>query len=57
MTEAAATVTLSLLPREKRQPMPPIGSLEIHKWHDSWRRELGGGPLWGNGPLPEGTRI
>ena len=46
-----------LLPREKRQPMSPIGAVEMHKWRDSWRRELGGGPLWGNEGLPEGTRI
>jgi len=46
-----------ILPREKRQPMPPIGAVEIHKWRDSWRRELGGGPLWGNEPLPGKMRI
>ena len=37
--------------------MPPIGAVEMHKWRDSWRRELGGGPLWGNEGLPEGTKI
>jgi hypothetical protein len=46
-----------IVSREKRQPMPPIGAVEMHKWRDSWRRELGGGPLWGNEALPEGTRI
>lgn len=47
----------TILPKEKRQPMPPIGAVEIHKWRDSWRRELGGGPLWGNEPLPDATKV
>ena len=47
----------ALLPRARRQPMPPIGPVEIHKWRDAWRREQGGGPLWGNEALPEGTRL
>ena len=46
-----------LLGREKRQPMPPIGPVEIHKWRDSWRREQGGGPLWGNEPLGDSLKI
>ena len=47
----------TILPKEKRQPMPPIGVVEIHKWRDSWRREQGGGPLWGNEPLPDSTKL
>ncbi|MGI4789477.1 MAG: glycoside hydrolase family 172 protein [Janthinobacterium lividum] len=37
----------ALPPREKRQPMPPIDSSDIHRWRDAWRREQGGGALWG----------
>lgn len=33
-----------------RLPRPDIGVVEIHKWRDAWRRERGGGPLWGNEP-------
>ena len=44
-------------PKEARQPLPPINAVDIHKWRDAWRREQGGGPLWGNEGLPEGTRI
>ena len=47
----------ALLPKEQRQPLPPIGPVDIHQWRDSWRRERGGGPLWGNEGLPEGTKI
>ena len=47
----------AIAPREQRQPMPPIGAVEMHKWRDSWRRELGGGPLWGNEAMLERTRI
>lgn len=46
-----------LPPKEKRKPMPPIGPVEIHKWRDAWRREQGGGVLWGNEPLPDTTTI
>ena len=46
-----------IVPKEKRQPMPPLGAVEMHKWRDSWRREQGGGALWGNEPLPEATKI
>ncbi len=46
-----------ILPQAQRQPMPPVGPVEIHKWRDAWRREQGGGPLWGNEPLPDGTRV
>lgn len=31
-----------------RLPRPEIGVVEIHKWRDAWRREKGGGALWGN---------
>lgn len=47
----------ALLPREKRQPCPPISVPDIHKWRDSWRREQGGGPVWGNEPLPDSTQV
>lgn len=33
-----------------RLPRPEIGVVEIHKWRDAWRRERGGGALWGNEP-------
>ncbi len=44
-------------PKEARQPLPPINAVDIHKWRDAWRREQGGGPLWGNEGLPGGTKI
>ncbi|MBV9850714.1 MAG: DUF2961 domain-containing protein [Armatimonadetes bacterium] len=47
----------AFLPKEQRQPLPPIGPREIHQWRDAWRREMGGGPLWGNEGLPEDKRI
>jgi len=37
----------ALPPRAQRQPMPPIDSSDIHRWRDAWRREQGGGALWG----------
>ena len=46
-----------LLSKEARQPLPAIGAVEMHRWRDAWRRELGGGPLWGNEPLLEGPKI
>lgn len=46
-----------LLPKEQRAPMPPILPTDIHRWRDSFRREQGGGMVWGNEPLPPGTRI
>lgn len=33
---------------EQRLPKPEIGVVEIHRWRDAWRRERGGGALWGN---------
>ncbi len=46
-----------ILPREQRQPMPPILPTDIHRWRDAFRREQGGGPVWGNEPLPDSTRL
>jgi len=43
--------------KELRQPMPAINFVDIHKWRDAWRREMGGGPLWGNEGLAEEARI
>lgn len=43
--------------RAKRQPMPPIGVTDMHKWRDSWRREIGGGLLWGTEGLPAATKV
>ena len=35
--------------RASRQPRPFIGTVEIHRWRDAWRKGLGGGPqLWGD---------
>jgi hypothetical protein len=44
---------LSRLPpipdRASRQPRPFIGTVEIHRWRDAWRKSLGNGPqLWGD---------
>jgi hypothetical protein len=44
-------------PKEARQPLPAIGPRDIHQWRDAWRREQGGGLLWGNEGLPENTKI
>jgi hypothetical protein len=39
----------ALPPREKRQNMPKITAIEVHKWRHAWRLAKGGGPaLWGN---------
>ncbi len=35
-------------PKEERQPMPPIGVVEIHRWRHAWRQVRGEGKLWGN---------
>ncbi len=37
-----------MLPKEKRQNMPAIGPVEIHRWRDAWRKAMNGGVLWGN---------
>jgi len=37
-----------MLPKEKRQNMPEIGVVEVHKWRHAWRNSKGGGKLWGN---------
>lgn len=38
----------AMLSKDKRQNMPEIGVVEVHKWRDAWRRSKGGGKLWGN---------
>ena len=37
-----------MLSKGKRQNMPPIDTVEIHRWRDAWRRAMGNGVLWGN---------
>lgn len=37
-----------ILPKEKRQNMPKIGTVEIHRWRDAWREKMGNDALWGN---------
>lgn len=39
--------------RARRQNMPPIDELDIHRWREAWRQLMGGGDLWGNEPLPK----
>ncbi|MBI1388576.1 MAG: DUF2961 domain-containing protein [bacterium] len=34
--------------REARKPKPEINASDIHIWRDAWRRDMGGGVLWGN---------
>lgn len=38
---------------EERRPLPDIGVVDVHRWRDAWRREMGGGALWGNEVKPE----
>lgn len=35
-------------PVEKRQNMPPIGAVEVHRWRHGWRVNKGKGALWGH---------
>ena len=37
-----------LLPKEKRQNMPLIGPVEIHRWRDAWRKMNDNKKLWGH---------
>ncbi len=37
-----------LPPRDRRQNMPAIGAVDIHRWREAWRQGRGGGKLWGN---------
>lgn len=37
-----------LPPASARIPKPEIGVVDIHRWRDAWRKEHGGGLLWGN---------
>jgi hypothetical protein len=34
--------------KEKRQNMPEIGVVDVHRWRDAWRREKGEGTRWGH---------
>jgi len=38
----------AILPKEQRQNMPEIGVVEIHRWRDAWRQQMGNGKLWGD---------
>ena len=38
----------AILSKGKRQNMPAIGVVEVHKWRDAWRKSKGNGKLWGN---------
>lgn len=38
----------ALLPKEKRQNMPNVDLIEVHKWRHAWRESKGKGILWGN---------
>ncbi len=33
---------------EARQPRPEIGTVDMHRWRDTWRKAHCGGGLWGN---------
>ncbi len=37
-----------LAPVAKRAPLPEIGTVDVHRWRDAWRKSRGGGFLWGN---------
>lgn len=43
---------LKLPPASKRQNMPHIGEVEIHRWREAFRY-LHGKAVWGNEPLPK----
>lgn len=38
----------AILPKEKRQNMPEIGVVDVHRWRDAWRRKKGEGTRWGH---------
>lgn len=41
--------------RATRAPMPLIGPVEIHRWRQEWRKNMGNDPrLWGNETRPRG---
>jgi hypothetical protein len=39
---------VALPPKDKRQNMPKIDAFQIHRWRDAYRRDQGGGLLWGD---------
>jgi len=38
----------AMRPMEERQNMPGINVRDVLRWRGSWRKEMGGGPLWGD---------
>ncbi|MFW5697387.1 MAG: DUF2961 domain-containing protein, partial [Fimbriimonadaceae bacterium] len=38
----------SLASAKDREPRKEIGAHEIHRWRDTWRKQMGGGALWGD---------
>lgn len=38
----------AILPKERRQNMPAISTVDIHLWRHAWREAKGKGLLWGN---------
>ncbi|MFC1650189.1 glycoside hydrolase family 172 protein [Candidatus Latescibacterota bacterium] len=38
-----------MISREDRKPRPVIGTVDVHRWRDAWRKSMGNGAtLWGN---------
>lgn len=33
---------------DARKPVPEIGTVDVHRWRDAWRKAAGGGFQWGN---------
>jgi len=38
----------AIRPADKRQNMPKIDAFQIHRWRDAYRRDQGGGVIWGD---------
>lgn len=52
----AATGVPPIPDKDARKLMPMIDKMEIHRWRDAWRKQLGGGSkLWGNEKPDAGT--
>lgn len=44
--------------RLEREPLPEIGTIEIHRWRDEWRKSMGNSSwLWGDETLPPGNMV
>ncbi|HVU24992.1 MAG TPA: glycoside hydrolase family 172 protein [Opitutus sp.] len=55
--QAKATGVPAIPDKAGRKLMPAIGAVEILRWRDAWRREMGNGPeLWGNEKKAEKTK-